>query len=48
MTAVIFTESGISAPEKKTAYIVSHFHFDPVWTNTQAGETLRAFAIMHQ
>ncbi len=48
MTVVIFTESGISAPEKKTAYIVSHFHFDPVWTNTQAGETLRAFAIMHQ
>ena len=36
------------AAAKKTAFIVSHFHHDPVWTNTQAGETLRSFAIVRQ
>lgn len=36
-----------SAP-KKRAFIISHFHYDPVWTNSQAGETMRAFSIMHQ
>jgi alpha-mannosidase len=27
---------------------MSHFHYDPVWTNSQAGETMRAFSIVHQ
>ncbi|HOX28994.1 MAG TPA: glycoside hydrolase family 38 C-terminal domain-containing protein, partial [bacterium] len=30
------------------AFIVSHFHCDPVWTNTQSGEILRSLAIVNQ
>lgn len=33
---------------RRRAFIVSHFHYDPVWTNSQAGETMRAFSIMNQ
>jgi alpha-mannosidase len=33
---------------KRRAFIVPHFHYDPVWTISQAGETMRAFSIMHQ
>jgi alpha-mannosidase len=40
--------SDARAESKKTAYIISHFHCDPVWTNTQAGEILRTFSIVHQ
>lgn len=36
------------AESKKKAFIISHFHCDPVWTNTQAGEILRSFSIVHQ
>ncbi len=39
---------GRAEAAKRTAFITSFFHYDPVWMDTQAGETARAFAIMHQ
>ncbi|MFA6451606.1 MAG: glycoside hydrolase family 38 C-terminal domain-containing protein [bacterium] len=33
---------------KKNAFIIPHFHYDPVWLISQSGETMRAFSIMHQ
>ncbi|MFA6450685.1 MAG: glycoside hydrolase family 38 C-terminal domain-containing protein [bacterium] len=33
---------------KRKAFINQHSHYDPVWTNTQAGETLRAFAVVNE
>ncbi len=36
------------AGAKKKVFLVSHSHYDPVWTSTQGGETLREFAVLHQ
>ncbi|HOO56943.1 MAG TPA: glycoside hydrolase family 38 C-terminal domain-containing protein [bacterium] len=34
--------------QKKKAFIISHFHCDPVWTNTQAGEIMRSLDVVNQ
>jgi alpha-mannosidase len=52
--AVMIAVSGLwvvnstAAEEKKKAFVISYFHYDPVWTNSQSGETARAFASIHQ
>jgi len=49
-TLICIGPLGAGRPEaaKRTAFITSFFHYDPVWMDTQAGETARAFAVIHQ
>ncbi|MEW6203419.1 MAG: glycoside hydrolase family 38 C-terminal domain-containing protein [bacterium] len=50
-SAFVMSNVNITAKDgtpKHRSFIIPHFHYDPVWTNSQAGETMRAFSILHQ